>query len=150
MAMRIKRAFSLLEVMVGMALLVIASGSIAWKMQGAIAAKRFRSDLERLHARLLVCQRLSCAQLADWEGVFKWEGSKLVFEASCEEGQKFSPLKLDLATTFNGKRFDEMTINFFSTGQVVPTGLFVFSRKEERAEWNLPDIFQREEGEGKQ
>lgn len=142
-----KRPFTLLEVMVALVLLVIAGGGIVWKMQGAIQKKRFQSELERFRARLTVCQRLSVAMQSDWKGVLERKGNEWVFEVSCEEeARKLPPLTLHSKILLNGKKFDGMTFDFFSSGEVFPLATLTFSQKDERTEWQLSEIFEREEG----
>ncbi|HSX11289.1 MAG TPA: type II secretion system protein [Chlamydiales bacterium] len=143
-----KRLFTLLEVMIAMVVLVIASGGIAWKMQGAVRRKQFQSELERFRARLMVCQRLAVAMQADWRGVLVQNGQEWTFEVTCEEeGQRrLSSLVLHSSIQLDGKKISGMTLDFFASGQVLPAGRLTFSQNGERVEWRLSEIFQKDEG----
>jgi prepilin-type N-terminal cleavage/methylation domain-containing protein len=143
-----KRSFTLLEVMVAMVLLVIASGVIGMKMYDAVQKKYFQSELERLKARLLVSQRLAVAMQADWKGTLTRHGDEWIFDVACEEQErrKLAPLTLHSALLLDGKRFNDLTFDFFASGQVSPTGTLSFSRKSERVDWKLSEIYQRDEG----
>lgn len=147
--MKSRRFFTLLEVMVAIMLIAIASGGVIWKMQGAIRKKQFQSELERFRARLTVCQRLAVAMQADWTGTLKKNGKEWIFDIDCEEGarvRKWAPLTLHAAISLDGEKFDELQVDFFASGQVHPSGTLVFSQHEERVEWRLSEIFQRDEG----
>ena len=128
-----------------MALLVIASGAIGWKMHKAVAKKQFQSQLERLKDRFTVTQKLAIAMQADWKGVLKKSGKGWVFETVCEEGsaRKFAQLRLDsLDIRFGGKTFDDLTIDFFASGKVLPEGTLSISSGSEKAKWEVSDFFQ--------
>ncbi len=146
-----KRPFTLLEVMIALALLLIASGVIGMKMYHAVQKKQFQSAVERLRTRLLVSQKLAVVMQADWKGVLKKKGKEWIFEAACEEvnARKFAPLRFSVAEIrFNGRRIDQLTLDFFATGQVLPEGTLLFSSDSEKVRWETADLFQREAGKG--
>ena len=143
-----KRLFSLLEVMVAMVLLTMASGVIGWNMYQAVQKKQFQSELERLRAQFTACQKLAVASQADWQGVFKKKKGEWVFEAKSEDETRFPPLHLhEISILLNGKQVDQLVVNFFSSGKVLPEGKVKFSRNESRVEWEISEIFQRGEGQ---
>ncbi len=144
-----KKLFTLLEVMVAIALLVIASGVIGVKMHQAVEKKHFQSSLERLRARLVVTQKIAVATQADWQGTLTKKDAEWIFKTDCEESKlkKLAPLRLSFTEVyFNGKKIDELTIDFFASGQVLPVGDFVFVNKTMDAKWMTTDLFQRKEG----
>ncbi len=140
-----KRCFTLLEVMVALALILIASGLTGWKMHQAVCKKRFQSDLDRLQSRLLICHRLSVAMQSDWKGVLTRQGKEWTFETFCPdagEAKKWKPLRLHSFDLFlDGKKVQEFEIEFFSSGQILPEGNLLFSEEDRKAEWNLQEIF---------
>lgn len=148
---RSKRLFTLLEVMVAIALLLLASSWMGLKIHQGICKKRFQSDLERIEARCLMIQKLAVAMQADWKGVLKKKGVQWVFEATCDEprAKKFSSLKLEspLQLFFEAKESDEVSFDFFSNGRVLPEGTFLFAYRGETVRWETSQFFQREEGE---
>ena len=141
-----KNGFTLLEVMVAIAILAMASSVIGWKMHGAVCKKRFQSQTERLQDRFIVTQRLAIAMQADWKGVLRKETDGWVLEISCEEGKgrAFSPLHIRcMEILFEGKPVDELTFDFFTSGEVRPNGLFSFIHPLDKIEWRCSE---RDEG----
>jgi len=144
-----RRFFTLLEVMVGIALLTLASGVIGWRMHKAIQKKKFQSGIERLKERFFICQRLAVATQDDWTGEFKQKEKDWVFELSCIDGKikKLPTLTLEgITIALNGKKVSELDFEFYSSGQVVPEGVLRFSQDSLQEEWKISEIFQREEG----
>ncbi len=143
-----KRSFTLLEVMVALALILIAGGFAGWKMHQAVCKKRFQSELSRLQSRLLTCQRLATAMQCDWKGVLSKKGSEWNFETVCIESldaKKMKPLQLHSFDLFyNGKKTEFLEIDFFSSGQTDPDGSLLFVQEEQKSEMRFPELFQRE------
>lgn len=130
----------MLEVMIAIALVAMASALVGWKMQEAVKRKKFQSEIERLHVRLAVCQRLATAAQSDWRGTLKPQKEGWLFEMNCEEEgkKKLAPLKLHRMDIFlDGKKVDQLTIDFFSSGHVSPEGKLLFSQGAERFELDL-------------
>ena len=148
--MRIKRNFTLLEVMVAISLLIMASGAIGWKMHGMIERKRFTAGVERLHSRLLTCRRLALNMQADWRGSLQWNGEKWLFEAYCIDSPrtpKLIPFSLDaLSISLDGEKKESMIFDFAASGEILPRGLIVIGQKKMEVKWKLPDLFLLEEG----
>ena len=144
-----RRAFTLLEMMVAIVILAIVSGIVGLRMHKAIEKKKFQSELERLRVRFTVSQRLALAMQADWKGTLKRERKGWIFETACEEvsGKRLTPLHLEgIEIFFNGKKVDELTIDFFASGQTFPDGVFLFVRDSEKAQWKTSELFLRDEG----
>jgi len=148
------RNFSLLEIMVGIALVLIAAGAIGWKMQDMIVKKRFKGDLERLKSRVLSIQALAVNMQADWNGILKFDGKTWTFEALCLDpprAKAFSPMTLHVTDVLlDGKKQETYSFQFFSSGEVWPCGTFEFrSRYVEQSEkLDLPAILGRMSGDG--
>lgn len=144
----IRRAFTLLEVMVAIVLLTIVSGVVGLKMHTAIQKKKFHSDIERLKIKMALSQKLAIANEGDWAGTLKKKGKGWIFEASSEEGKKLAPLHLDpMEIYFKGKKVDALTFEFFASGHTSPDGVFLFIRDEQRTSWATSELFLRNEGE---
>lgn len=145
--MRSRRLFTLLEILVSIALLMMASGVVGWRMYGAIKKKRFHAEIEGLRSRFMVCHKLAMAMQADWRGKLQKEGDEWLFTVECEEGtNRFSPLRLRINLLWNGKPQKEIDFDFFATGKVSPLGTLLLSQNDEREEWKMDQLFQREEG----
>lgn len=146
----VKKAFTLLEVMIAFILIAMASGLIAMKLHPAIEKKKFSSDLERLKCRLFTAQKLAIAMQADWKGILKKEPSGWVLIVECEEqqGKRLAPLHFSKMDIFlNQKKIsDKLEFDFFASGHFDPVGVFSFSREPNKAVWENVELFQREEG----
>jgi type II secretory pathway pseudopilin PulG len=51
--MTTKKPLTLIELMVAISLVLLATSTMGWKMYGMIAKKRFSSSVERFRSRLL-------------------------------------------------------------------------------------------------
>lgn len=144
-----RRAFTLIEVLIAIVLLAIASSVVGLRMHKAIEKKKFQTELERLRSRLRVSQKLAVSMQADWRGTLKKGEKGWIFEARCEEveGRRLTPLHLDrLEIFFNGKRVDELNLDFFASGHISPDGVFLFQSDAGKERWKTSDLFLREEG----
>lgn len=154
--MRTSRHFSLLEVMVGLALVLMAAGAITWKMLGFIEKRRFKTDLEQLKSRILTTHALAVNMQADWEGILKRDGKIWTFQVICLDPPKskqvrFSSIQLHFSDVLlNGKKQGAASFLFFSSGEIRPSGTFQFRRQkdEETAQWEVPAIFGKGAGDG--
>ena len=103
-----RRSLTLLEVMVGIALLLLATGVIGWNMQQAIAKKKFQSDLGRLRTQWISCQRVAMATQTDWKGQLRRKGGHWTFIAESIDGvsaKSLPPLDLNPLSLFlDGKK----------------------------------------------
>lgn len=144
-----RRCFTILEVMIAIVLLTIASGVVGLRMHKAVQRKKFHSELERLRARFTVSQRMAVAMQADWKGILRKDEEGWAFETSCEEvaGKKLSPLRLEkMEIVFNRKQFRELTFDFFASGHTLPDGIFVFTKDSQKMVWKTSDLFLKDSG----
>jgi hypothetical protein len=152
--MRMSRYFSLLEIMVGLALVLMASGVICSKMIGFIEKRRFRGDLEQLKSRILTVHAMALNMQADWEGILKSNGKDWTFEAICldpPQSKAFSPIKLHISEVLlDGKKQEACPFLFFSTGEIWPAGTFQFRLKSngDTEIWDIPAILGKSAGDG--
>ena len=154
--MKKNRYFSLLEIVVGLSLILMAAGAIGWKMHSFIETRRFKTDLEKLKSRILTTQRLAVNMQADWEGTLKQEGKNWVFATECLDAPKtkaYSPIKLHLSDILlDGKKKGVVFILFFSSGEIWPAGVLTFQNSKDGATevWDLPAIFGKSQGSGRE
>jgi hypothetical protein len=152
--MRTSRAFSLLEIVVGLALLLMAAGAIGWKIHGFVEKKRFATDLERLKSRVITLHRMAINTQSDWEGTFERDGKNWAFHAACLDSSRapiYSPIELSVSEViFDGESREAFTMAFYSSGEILPRGKLRFrsSRDPKTVEWDLPAIFGNLEGDG--
>ena len=153
---RFKRAFTLLEVLVVIAILGITAGMIGWNLHQVIADKRFNSSVDKLHARLSTCRRLALNMQADWKVVLRQEGTRWVAEAVCVDSPATGfPLPLlslePMEFLFDGEPQGEWVFTFTATGEVYPKGaLTLRSRQKKKSQktvqWEIPALFSLQEG----
>lgn len=146
-----KRAMTLIEVMIAISLLILATSALGWKMHGLLAKKRFTSSVERVRSRLLTCRRIALNMQCDWKAEIENEGKKTVFRARCVD----SPKTLDLpGLTFdmlefilNGEKLNKISFDFTASGDIFPQGcLQIQDGKDGVIEWELPNLFSLQEG----
>jgi type II secretory pathway pseudopilin PulG len=140
-----KKCFTLLEVMVALALILTASGTVGLKMHQAVEKKRFQSDLQKLEARFGVCQRMAATMQSDWKGTLAKQGREWVFDAVCVDRPKAKPLRpLRLNSMdffFEGKKSEGISIDFFSSGHVLPEGELLFKGGGQKKGLKIPQMF---------
>ncbi|MDE3045056.1 MAG: prepilin-type N-terminal cleavage/methylation domain-containing protein [Verrucomicrobiota bacterium] len=145
------RFFTLLEVMVAIAILAIAGGAMYWRVDRWLEVQRFKQDTNRLESFLLYAQALAINTHADWQVVIESgkEGCKV--RILCVE----DPERLNFAKQpsplhkgqlyFNHALTNRVIVDFFSTGHVAPTGVLTLRYKESKREFLLPQLFRQEE-----
>lgn len=136
--------------MVAIVLIVLASGLISHKMYGAIAKKRFKSEVERVKEQMMAGQKLAVSMQADWVAKFEKNGNDWLFSLLSHEieGQKFKPLKLDdYKIVFSGTLVrNSLTFDFFASGYIYPTGALQFQKDKEQISIHTSDLFKKNEG----
>lgn len=145
----IKKAFTLLEVLVAIVLIGIASCLISFRMVRAVQKKKFHSQIERLKNRLVVSQKLAVVSQSDWTCTLQKQEKGWLFEAKCDEirHKTLPSLQLDeIEVLLNQKRVEKLIFNFFATGHVHPSGSLAFVQGQEKIEWKSSEIFHESEG----
>ncbi|HSX37742.1 MAG TPA: type II secretion system protein [Chlamydiales bacterium] len=147
-----QQSFSLLEIIVALALLIMAAGAVGWKMYPFLAQRKFRIHLAQLKSRIQTIQRVALNMQSDWRGVLKkHHGDDWIFEVFCMDDptlKSFSPISVYSREIFlNGERQDGISFEFFSTGEIQPKGILLFRRDQEE-KWDLLKILGKEEGDG--
>jgi prepilin-type N-terminal cleavage/methylation domain-containing protein len=149
-----RRSFTLLEVVVAIALIAIAAGSLGLKLHRLIEKKRFESDVGQFLFQAAACQRLAVNMQSDWRGVFSKQGGDWVFKASCVDQPKERSLPQaalrSVELSFNGEARDVLFIDFYASGEVLPHGSLTLSKdtnkpKALKKTVVFPDLFSREE-----
>ncbi len=144
-----KKSFTLLEVLIAISLVLLASGAMGWKVHAMIDKKRFSSNVERLRDRLLTCRRLALNTQSDWQGEIRRVGNRCTYEAaSAEMVESIVTSNFQGITIFfEGEKRELLSLYFTSTGEIFPKGLLRIQTKEDLfVEWKFPDIFFLEEG----
>jgi prepilin-type N-terminal cleavage/methylation domain-containing protein len=139
---RKKISFTLLEVMVAIALLAITSSVIGWNMFAAARKKEFHSQVERFEVKLQSAKKLAVAMESDWRGrLIREPDGKWALELVCNEGAgnrlstlHLAPMKIYLDRKPIEKSLD---IDLFSSGKILPEGVLTFSYRDETREVSL-------------
>jgi prepilin-type N-terminal cleavage/methylation domain-containing protein len=148
MMTRKKSDFTLLEVMIGIAILAIASGALFWRMNQMVERRRFDSDGTRFRSMLVSTRSLAINMKMDFrlemkEGKEGWsariicrEDPDLVYRLP-----HFSPMKV----IFNQGAKEELSVDFFSSGFVGPKGQLTLSHGTQKIEFKFPQLFYRQD-----
>ena len=148
-----RRCFTLLEIMIGIALLALASGAVVWKTQNAIAKKQFDTDVSRMQMQLEACYHLALNTHADWKVQAIRQGNHYIVQTSCVNEKifaSFQPKKISLDSCklfFEEEEADALVIYFAPTGKIVPTGALqlVHLSSDSHRELQLPELLHRKE-----
>ena len=144
--MKTKNPFSLIEVMIAIAICAAVASAIGWKMHGMIVKKRFSSSVERLCSRLLTCRRLAMNMQADWGVSLYCKGNQTFLKAECidsPEVKALPPLSLGFLEFFlDDKAQERISFAFTATGDILPEGrLKIRSKKAGAVEIDLLNLF---------
>ncbi len=127
-------AFTLLEIVLVMAILAIVGGVVGWQIQGLVSSYRFQSDVEELYSTLKKAQALSLTYQTDIElSLFQERGEwkyrlfthepfpKALFESRTKTLHGVRQVK------FNNRSLHQSTTwTLFSRGSIDPRGIFCF------------------------
>ncbi|MFI5343479.1 MAG: Tfp pilus assembly protein FimT/FimU [Chlamydiales bacterium] len=146
-----KRAMTLIELMIAITLVLLATSAIGWKMYGMIAKKRFTASVERFRSRLLTCRRLALNMQSDWRGDLYVEGNQAMFSSRCVDDPRvpdLSTLSLGSIEFFlDGEEYKKISFDFTSSGDILPQGrIQIRSGDLGSVEWDLLDLFSMQEG----
>ena len=139
---RKKQAFTLLELMVCLALIALLGGLLVIQGQGLIAHHRFSNALHTLLADLHRAQIVAMTQGRD--GVCKlvkekghW-GAQIVFEVQTTPPMNHELLELN-KLAFQGSPVESFQFSLLSSGRIIPSGKLTFfsSQGEEAIEIDL-------------
>ena len=142
---------TLIEVMIAITLVLLATSAIGWKMHGMIAKKRFTASVERLRSRLLTCRRLALNMQSDWQAILISEGKEATFSSQCID----DPNVLDLSTlslgplefSLNEQEVKKISFDFTSSGDILPQGrIQIRSGDLDPVEIDLLNLFSMKEG----
>ncbi len=148
------RFFTLLEVMIGLSLLLIASSAIGWKTHSFVKKRRFATDIQRIQSRCLVLYRMAVNAEVDWKGIFRKEGNRWIFDSVCLDPSrktKFSPIYFQAhKIVHNEREINSLELSFFSSAQVTPCGeiLFLQHAGSPPVVWKIPAFFGLASGDG--
>ncbi len=140
--MRIKRAFTLLEVMIALVIISIVGALTAFQVKKMIDAHRFESEVADLFIALQEAQVLSAAYQTDLAlDIFLQEG-KPAYRFSTDEPLSRGTLNQDpvvLAHTaslkFKNAKASNLHFDIYSGGRIEPRGSLAFYQEDDKALW---------------
>lgn len=137
------RYLSLIELMVGIAIIAIAAGAVGFRIVCALEDARFQSSLDRVSAELSYCQRQARSMQADWFAVIQIHSGRLAFQRSCPEaGQaSMSTWESHAELRWDEKPIERISIHFAATGKIAPSGALEWIGKRRKVRWDFPDRF---------
>jgi len=147
-----RRFFSLLEVMIAISILAIAAGSLFFRVNRLIEQKRFETDAGRLKSLLLSSRMLALNTHSDWRLHFHKTTKGWEIRLLCLEDPDLIypvPQLSQKELLFNDQPIEELSINFFSTGQVRPVGELALQKTRgnlpTKSKLKIPELFRLEE-----
>ena len=138
------RSFTLLEIMIGIALLAIASSTIFWRLQKMVEKNRFDSDIHRLQSTLISTRCLAINKKMDFRLELRHISSGWSSRIICREDPDLVyplPRFSDLEIAFNQGPLQEFSIDFYSSGFSGPKGILSLSKGNQIREFKFPELF---------
>lgn len=117
--------FTLLELLLGISLLLLATTFLGWKMDKVLAKKKFTTEKEKLQSRFVEAHNLALTLQADWEVHLVQEKERIIVQTySPEQKKKVLPTLYLHHTHFfwNDKPATKLTLRYSATGHLFPSG----------------------------
>ncbi len=145
-----KKPLTLIELLIAITLIILATSAMGWKMAGMIAKKRFNSSVEKLRSRLLTCRRLAMNMQSDWRGELSI-GKEAQFSTQCVDDARVFPMPTimlgPIQCSLNGQERNKIFFDFTSSGDIRPHGqIEIRSGHLNPVKWDLIELFSLEEG----
>ncbi|MDP1608264.1 MAG: type II secretion system protein [Chlamydiales bacterium] len=121
-----KRCFTLLEMMLGLALMLFASGIVFWNVHQAIKKHRFYADASKVEMQLQLAHRMAINTAVDWTFQLGVDQKRIAVRCFSVHLPSFfsKPYFIDpIKVVFNGKEAEQLVVSFSPTGCVEPKGL---------------------------
>ena len=76
------------------------------------------------------------------QSTLKKKDNRWVFETKCDEKKKLAPLRFDsMEIYFDGKKVNDLTIDFYASGEVLPLGTLLSSTTPIERSGKSPNSF---------
>jgi len=143
-----KCAFTLLEVMIAVVLLAMASTIIGFRLGKALDEKQFQAAIDRLYSELESSRRLALNMQADWGVVLEKKNDLLFVYRVCPEVAQSSTVqwKAPCRLRWNNEEIETMSFHFSATGKIEPVGVLEITGSRQCIQWNFPERFSVMEG----
>lgn len=141
--------FTLLELLIGISLLAIVGGVFFWNLRQMLVRKKFETDSERFQSLFVTTRSLALNSQMDFRLELKnskegWQGRLVCLEdfTKVYPIASFSPWEIRMDDTIVQ---NDLSIDFFSTGFVIPNGRFTFSHQGKTKTLNIGELFYTQE-----
>lgn len=122
------RPFTLLEIMLGLCLLIMASSLVGWNLYRATQKKHFYTDVSKIRSQLQTCHRLALNTQLDWKCEIASQKDQLLIRSlplhDCPIRIKPTQTR-SLLLSFEGKEIEQMVLYISPTGKIEPEGIFL-------------------------
>ncbi len=145
-----KRAFTLVELLIGFSLLTSIGGLIGWRIGPLIQKKQFANDVTRLQNELVSLHQLAVTTQSDWSLVIEHKKNGWMIQEACTKTPRLCTKHLKsipfTSLRFNDKVIDRMIFTFYATGLVLPEGALTCtqSQTDQTVTLSLPQLFHQE------
>lgn len=135
------RKFTLLEILIALVLILIASSAIGIKMNGAIKKKRFHSNIDCFADRIVTAQKLALITQTDWSGYLEKQMDHWILFISSEEGKTKELKRLKMSyfdISLNGRIVkNRLDFEFLASGGMLPEGILSFTQGNLKRDFSL-------------
>lgn len=156
---RKKQLFSLIEIVIAIAILSMCSGAVLFKLNRLIEQKQFDSDKKRLESLFVFARNRAIHSKMDWNICLHAEKSAWNVQMICSEDlekkesmKKLGDWELLFIPNTTEKAIHPQSLNFefFSSGSILPRGVLILQGKKNKnftARIEVPNFWGFEEGE---
>ena len=140
---RLFRAFTLIEMVIVIALLAVAGATVGFHLWKGIEAKRFQNAVGRLYAEVEACRHLSLNMQADWILTLSSKEGRFILEQACPEAGRFAVLSWEAPCElqWNHQPIQKIELRLSATGKVAPSGVLDLVGKEQTLSLELLKFF---------
>jgi type II secretory pathway pseudopilin PulG len=143
-----KRALTLLEIMLVVALLAMVGGVVFWRIDRFIAHKRLEVDASTLKSSLLHARALALYSHADTQVKLRPSKNGWSLEVHRPEDPTVAPLRWPTSigkctVFFNEIPVEEITFQLYSSGAVLPQGTITLQTEAQTLKISTQELFKQ-------
>jgi prepilin-type N-terminal cleavage/methylation domain-containing protein len=148
-----KHPFTLLELMIAIAILASAGSILYWRLHGLIEKQRFQSDVRKVCDLFMQSRIIAINTRCDWQLHMQEVKGRWDVRLVCIEDPDRSPAFGQMTSLgsmqlfWNGAVMQTLALDFYSSGLVGPVGniRFQLNPKSPSVELDLVEFFQTKE-----
>ena len=142
MRMRIKRSFTLLEILIALMILSTIGAICSVQIKKLIDAHRFEQEVSTLFSALQEAQVLAATYQTDIALDIQSKKNQITYQFTTDEpfqqypfNQKTIPLKHTAHATFQKAKTAQLHFDIYSGGRIEPCGILAFSGPNSKTLW---------------